>query len=354
VIAVRRFIALAVVGGLALAVVPARAEEPVAIPVSFDVVNTNTSKVPCPTDGKPYTVEGDLVGLPSDLAASERAVTLYLHGSTISRFQWRMPVPGYDYAWEMAKLGHVSLAIDQLGYEASGHPDGNAMCVGGLADIAHQIVGKLGSGDYRANGAQGGPTFQKIAIAGNSMGGVVAEIETYSYDDVDGLILFGAGDLTVSIVLALPRARDFAVKCAQGGEPPEDGWTEPLGYAYTWPSAEAELDDVAYEIDPAVAAAFAEIRNRDSCENQGSVAEGLAFNNLYSWQIDVPVLLMYGEHEKLFGPQPWAGEIQKAKMIGSDDVTLVVNENEGHVGMLEVHADVFRARVSAWLTPRGF
>jgi pimeloyl-ACP methyl ester carboxylesterase len=351
----RRFVLLFAATILVAPVAWVRAmEDPVVIPVAFDVVNTNTSKLQCLTDGKPYTIKGDLVGLPSRLDDSQRAVTLYLHGSTISRWQWRVPVPGYDYAWEMAKQGHISLAIDQLGYAASGHPDGNQMCVGGLADIAHQLVGKLRTGEYHAEEASTGPTFHKIAIAGNSMGGIVAEVETYSYDDVDALILFGAGDLTVSIALVLPHNRDFSLKCVQGGEPPEDAWTEPKNYGYLWPSAEAEIEDVAHDIDPAVAAAFAAVRNRDACQNQGTVAEGLAINNLYSWQIHVPVLLMYGEEEKLFGPQPWAGEIQKAKMIGSDDVTLVVNEGEGHVGMWEVHADRFRERVSAWLTPRGF
>jgi pimeloyl-ACP methyl ester carboxylesterase len=351
----RRFVLLFAATILVAPIASVRAtEDPAIIPVAFNVVNTNTSRLQCLTDGLPYTIKGDLVGLPSRLEDPQRAVTLYLHGATISRLQWRLPVSGYDYAWEMAKRGNVSLAIDQLGYDESGHPDGNQMCVGGLADIAHQIIGKLRTGNYRAGEAQTGPSFQKIAIAGNSMGGIVAEVETYSYDDVDALILFGAADLTVNIALLLPRLRDFALSCAQGGEPPEDGWTEPMNYAYVWPSAEAEIEDGAYDIDPVVAAAFAAVRNRDSCQNIGTVAEGLALNNLYSWQIDVPVLLMYGEHDKLFGPQPWAGEIQKAKMIGSDDVTLVVNEGEGHVGMWEVHADRFRERVSAWLTPRGF
>ena len=56
--------------------------------------------------------------------------------------------PRYDYAAALARAGHASVVIDRLGYGASGHPDGNQTCLGAQADIAHQIVGKLRSGDY--------------------------------------------------------------------------------------------------------------------------------------------------------------------------------------------------------------
>jgi pimeloyl-ACP methyl ester carboxylesterase len=325
----------------------------VSIPVSFDVVNTNISKVPCNTDGRAYTVRGELVALPSALGAADLAVTLYLHGSTLGRM-WHLPVPGYDYVWEMAKLGHVSIAIDQLGYGSSGHPDGNLVCVGGNADIAHQIVTDLRGGGYGFGGAKNGPTFDKVAIAGNSSGAVVAEVEAYSFDDVDGLIINGGGDLSISLALIVPRLSGFAVTCATGGEPPVDERTTPTGYAFTWPSAESERHDIAYDMPSAVAVEFAKERQRDPCAYQETVVAGLFFNNAYSWQIHVPVLLIYGEHEKLVGPQPLVGEVQRAKMIGSSDVTLVVDEGEGHCGMLDGRAEVFRARIDEWLTPRGF
>src|SRR4051812_27817657 len=126
----------------------------VEVPVAFQVVNTDTSGAPCnparPSDGRPYTVRGHLTGPKSAFAARRsNAVTFYLFGYEAGEWNWDFKdVPGYDYAAEMAQLGHVSLTIDQLGYGASGHPNGNDTCMGAQADIAHQIVSQLRTGSY--------------------------------------------------------------------------------------------------------------------------------------------------------------------------------------------------------------
>src|SRR2546421_5981982 len=94
----------------------------------------------------------------------------------------------------MAKLGHVSLTVDELGYGASGRPrEGNRTCQGAEADITHQIIGKLRSGDY-VLGTGRGVAFSKIVLAGHDIGGQVAEIEACSYSDIDGLLLVTYAD----------------------------------------------------------------------------------------------------------------------------------------------------------------
>jgi hypothetical protein len=91
------------------------------VPVALSVVNTNTSGAPChparPADGKAYTVRGHLMGPRSALAAqSSSPVTLYLFGYEAGEWNWNLKdVAGYDHASEMARLGHVSLTIDELG-----------------------------------------------------------------------------------------------------------------------------------------------------------------------------------------------------------------------------------------------
>ncbi len=279
-------------------------------------------------------------------------MTLYIHGSTLGSM-WHLPVPGYDHVLEMAKLGHISIAIDQLGYGASGHPDGDLVCVGGNADIAHQIVMQLRNGDYAFGESPNGPAFDRVALAGNSSGGVVAEVAAYSFGDIDGLILNGAGDATVSLALLIPKFAKFLVTCARGGESPDGGASPPDGYGYLWPSTASNREDITYDMPPEVTAAFASYRERDPCGYQESVGPGLLTNNLYSWQIEIPVLLINGREDKVVGPQPYVGMVQKAKMIGSDDITLVVDDGEGHCGMIDARADIFRAHIAEWLAPRG-
>jgi hypothetical protein len=128
---------------------PARPSGVVDLPVSFKVENVNRSKVPCLSYGREYTVRGHLVAPGSTLtSAAPRAVTIYLHGTTVGEPTWRFKaVAGYDYAYEQARAGHASVTIDQLGYGASDIPNGNQICTGSQADIVHQIVGKLRSGD---------------------------------------------------------------------------------------------------------------------------------------------------------------------------------------------------------------
>src|SRR5688572_16349166 len=115
------------------------------IAVAFDVVNTNRSAVPCLSDGSRHVVTGHLVGPSSELTGSaddDRVLTVLLTGFDEGEWTWRFTeVPGYDYPVEMAKLGHISLSLDMLGFGASGHPDGQMVCWGTQADVLHQVIG---------------------------------------------------------------------------------------------------------------------------------------------------------------------------------------------------------------------
>src|SRR5919197_6269528 len=145
--------ALAVQGG-ATVTAEASPRDITDVPVSFQVQNTDTSRDPCPSDGKSYVVRGHLTGpRAAVLGPGPRAVTVYYEGFDSGEWNWRFRVvPGYDYAAEMAKLGQASVTVDQVGYGASGHPQGNDTCIGAQADIAHQIIGQLRGPTYSAQG----------------------------------------------------------------------------------------------------------------------------------------------------------------------------------------------------------
>jgi pimeloyl-ACP methyl ester carboxylesterase len=310
-------------------------------------VNTNTSKLACPTDGKPYRIVGELVAPQALLASASRSVTLYLHGVEITDGYFHLQVAGYDFVTELARLGHASAIIDRLGFGASGRPNGAQACVGGDADIAHQIVSELRRGRYRTN-RHAATSFGRIGLAGHSGGGPIAEAEAYSYRDTDALIVMGWQDGTASAPTLQAAATGEAPRCAIGGFP-TDGPNPPSGYAYLWPSARQWAHDTTYNIDPAVLRSMSTYRRRTPCgELESDVTASSVFASSYSGAITRPVLLMYADQDALYPAS--SGPEQRARFTASRDLTLDTIHGAGHVFFIEKIAPAVRTTLSDWLT----
>jgi pimeloyl-ACP methyl ester carboxylesterase len=270
------------------------------------------------------------------------AATLYLHGAAVPEATWRMPVPGYDYGFEQAQLGHISVTLDRLSYGLSPTPNGLLTCHGGQADMAHQIIGQLRTGSYEsATPIQ----FARIALAGHSAGQVIAEIAAYSFGDIDALVVGGWGDPVsnaADVVVLLPTIE----VCAMGGEPKRPG--EPGGYAFTFKDRVPEL--LFHNAEDAVIETYVARHERDACD--ASLATAPLINAPMLSQVQVPVFLFYGLNDALW--PPGTGERQRGFFTGSNDVTLFELPDTGHMMMLERTAPTFRASVSDWLLERGF
>src|SRR3954470_6538191 len=149
----------------------------VSVPTRFRVANTNSSGVPCASDGRHYTLRGHLTG-PRAALRHPRAVAIYLFGYDAGEWNWRLrAVKGYDHSAQMARRGHVSLTLDELGYGRSDRPQGMATCVGAEADMTHQVIARLRSGACAAAGRRRPPRFSRVVLAGHDVGGEIAEIE---------------------------------------------------------------------------------------------------------------------------------------------------------------------------------
>ena len=320
--------------------------------VTFTVTNSNTTEAACASDGATYEVRGLLVG-PTSAFASERtpAISIYLHGFSLGgKFLWSFkPVDGYDLPVEFAKRGHVSLAIDRLGYDESGHPNGLLSCLGSGADVVHQIVQDLRAGTYRVDHAP--PTrFDKIVLVGHDTGGAVAEIEAYTYDDVDGLVVWGWAEQGFT-QWVLDRFPERMALCARGGEEAETG--TPLGGYVHWPATEQEVrDGIAERMDPAVVDAAVSMRNRNPCGDLSSSATVANYHEASGrlGDIEVPVLLVYSDHDLIFTTE--GAEQQKAHFTGTDDLTWVMLRDAGHFPMLETRAREHRQVLLDWLGAR--
>ena len=342
-IAGRIFVSIAL-AGLAIAA-PAHARV-VARAVTFDVENLNRSVLQCPSDGAKYQVKGHLIG---PAATDPRgAVTLYLHGLSFGEFLWHFTaVPRYDYAAAMARAGHTSVVIDRLGYGASGHPEGNETCLGADADVAHQIVGELRSGEYESKGGTS-PRFREVALAGHSIGGLIANIEAISFGDVDALV---AMSYTPQVSqTTFEQFYESRAVCDGGGQPAAPGGPGAYVYVQATP-AEFEASAFATAV-PAVRAAAVALRAPDPCGDGGSIIDGLVQDLKLLSRVNVPVLVVCGRDDAV--TPSFACPVLKKRYSGSRDTSLYYVPRAGYALPLERSAPVLRRHVGAWLTAHGF
>jgi pimeloyl-ACP methyl ester carboxylesterase len=314
----------------------------VEVPVAFRVLNTDTSGAPCnparPSDGKAYTVRGHLTGPRSALAGQRSsAVTLYLFGYEAGEWNWNLKdVAGYDYAAEMARLGHVSLTIDQLGYGASGHPNGNETCMGSQADVAHQIVSQLRSGSYTMGGRPA-TAFGSVILAGHDVGGQIAEIEAYSYQDIDALILVTWADQGQTPWI-IRRSSEAGLE-----------WCPQTTSGYVHFISEQEYRQLLfYDSDPRVVDATNSLRNPNPCGMIGSAGPSVAVDKLRTSEVRVPVLIVFGADDTLVWTRQ-GQEQQQDNFTGTADRTTAFVPRAGHFPMLEKTAPEFRNVISSWL-----
>jgi pimeloyl-ACP methyl ester carboxylesterase len=317
------------------------AEQVVSVPVSFQVVNENRTALPCSDDDATYTVVGHLTGPAAALRKKAiSAAALYLHGDGVDERLWHYTkTPGHDYVSDMAKQGFVSVTITRLGYRGSGKPNGNALCFGSEATVAHQIIGQLRDGSYTAKGLGKAPTIKRIALAGHSASGFVAMAEAYSFDDIDGLIVVASGEFVTPHVGEV--VLDQQSRCPSS----EDG------YSFLTESQDhAKADFFTDGADSAVVEDVSATRPPDACgplmKAPGSfLVDGFGLGN-----VEVPVLCIAGDADVFF-PHP---DKQASLFTGSKDVKAVTLPNTGHAITLEKSAPQFRAAMADWLRYRQF
>ncbi|TFB67377.1 alpha/beta fold hydrolase [Cryobacterium sp. Hz9] len=308
-----------------------KADAVTSLPVSFEVENVNRSKVACASDGATYTVRGHIVGPTKELRRERvKGATLYLHGLSFGEFFWDFAqAQNYDFATNQAKAGQVSVVIDRLGYVSSDKPEGNSVCVGSQADIAHQIVLDLRAGSYNVTPSGQAPEFSRVVLAGHSYGGQIAQVAAYSFGDIDGLIVIGYADRVQSQVLK-DNAAYAAKVCASGGL--RVGGAGPAGYA-PFGAPEGAAAALFNSADPAVQSAALQLLTIDPCGDTASFAPAVAVDLVNVPSIEVPVLIIAGGSDALF-PVP-AGPDQASLFTGAASVDQVTLPNFAHAVTLE-------------------
>jgi len=339
---------------------PARADRPgpaiIEVPVRFDVVNVNRSKVLCPTDGGQYEMVGHLVAPVDALDDPSPAVTIYLPGAvSTERMAWRQKAGGgdYDVARGMAARGHISITLDRLSMGNSGVPNGFLHCLGGEAAAVDQVTDQLRAGGYRIDGREP-VAFDRIALAGHSYGGFVASTTALSFHGVDAVLLIAsAADQLAPVGFLTGLVEEGVAECGHGGFPKREGG--PGGYATLLPIHER----IWGEVDPDVKTDYIGRAERESCGQLSSLGPALLASRLLAHTVDVPMLFVAAENDWIFPPDRMRA--QQRLFRGSPDSTYVEIANAGHMLIVEQGlADGSPASrrvqdaLSDWLTPRGF
>ncbi|MEV8113993.1 alpha/beta hydrolase [Streptomyces xiamenensis] len=310
----------------------------VDVPVSFTVVNQNRTLAECPVDGGSYRIEGHLTAPRALLEdGTVPGVTLYQHGIAAGEWYWRLDAEGYHHAEEMALRGHASVTVDRLGYGASDHPDGYLTCIGGEADIAHQITRALREGTYTV--ADGDPyAFDRVYLAGQSNGGQISQIAAYSFQDIDGLVIMDWTDLGLT---PQANARFFTAlnTCLNGAGGEGDG------YVYYDLGTEEFRDGNFHDTDPEVLRLALPHQNPHPCGDMVAQLGGVLVDLRHLNEITVPVLFLYGEKDA----RVEGGAEHRALFTGTDDTELLEVPEAGHYMGLERGAPLVHDALADWL-----
>jgi pimeloyl-ACP methyl ester carboxylesterase len=322
--------------------------EIVDAPLRVTVRNTNTTAVSCMADGGERTLHGHLTAPRSVLSRPDPAVTLFVHGFAVHEPFWRFrAVPGYDTTMKLAEAGHASVTIDRAGYGTSRVPaDGNTTCIGSQADMAHQVVEALKSGAYTID-ANTPVSFERAALVGHSVGGLIAELAGATYPGIDGIGIVSYADQGQT-PLAISELGDQSLRCGSGGDAATPGFA--LFTATDQAFGAAFLNAPT---DPAVVAAATADHVPEPCGDVLSATATLLTSNTIGSSLEGPVLLLSGEDDALFTP---AGvRLQRERLGGTNDtVTMELVPETGHAITLGQSAPTVVDALESWLTTNGF
>jgi pimeloyl-ACP methyl ester carboxylesterase len=293
------------------------------------------------SDGKDYTVNGVIVG-PKDQMAGGAAATLWLHAVTWTSDYFNLDIAGHNFVHALAEQGHVSIAVDRLGYGSSGKPEGLSTCFGSEADVAGQMVDALRSGNYTVKGGAAG-SYKKVYLGGSSVGGLIANITAYSFHNVDGVINQGFGDFAAS-PYAAHEVYDAYSRCSSGGDP-----GAPADYATF---AKSSRDTFYFhDASPAVRAAVP-ASSPDPCGQIESVMTGIGADVALLPAITVPVMLVFGLDDAVYPPP--AMDLQANRYLGSPEVTTSTIPNASHFPVLGEYFPLLVNATHAWLHGGGY
>jgi pimeloyl-ACP methyl ester carboxylesterase len=309
-----------------LAAAPAVADSVVTAPVSFKATNPL----------EPFfqrTVRGTLY-LPASAPRCNLTVVLLLHGLSYGAWVWDFPIDNstYSMARALAARGFAAVAVDELGYGSSDHPNGWNLTVTSYGAIAAQIARSLKTGGYQAAAPI---AFSKVVLFGHSAGTEMSEIAAGTFGAGDALIASSYSHFPSTGVLLDVLTSDT----------PRALLSPYVYFAGTAARRAADMYNLA-EADSAVVAKDTQLAQLTPSGEILSISPQPSRAALPL--ITVPVLLIMAEDDVLFPPQA----LELLLFTAALDKTFYLVPGAGHSFMLHPNAPATQQRVADWLSAR--
>jgi len=293
--------------------------------VTFQVTNPLVS-------GETSAVRGFLYR-PGNAPACTSSVLLLLHGTAGGAWGWDFPIrpEKYSVARALAAAGYPAVAIDELGYASSDHPDGRSLTIPSYAAITAQVIEQLRAGSYEAAAPV---SFAKVGLAGHSAGAEMAELTAGTSGNIDLLMVLAfthfisqeAGQVFIAEEQARALQRD---------------------YVYFW-GTRARVHRYHHNPDYIEPDVLAKVDELTTLTTSGLVLSiGSQPSRTVMGSIRVPVLLVLSEKDTLFPVEHGAKEL--ALFAGASDKELQVVPLAGHSFQLEPNAPESLAHIVEWL-----
>lgn len=275
-----------------------------------------------------YLISGWTFYPPDVSSPASLVVCFHGGGYTSSYFHPEVPGrPGYSMAEHFAMLGHIVVAVDQLGVGASTTPsDGSLVTVDLVAAAQHHVsqqIAERASSGTLAPGLGPLPVLTTTGI-GHSIGGATLAVQQARRRSFDRAALLGC--------TLLPRqwGGEFAFQV-------ESGYAHfdrmALGHGFYWDDVPAEV--VKADEGGAVAMPVGIVDAPDVAAAEASL-------------IDVPLFLSFGERDVSPSPHREVGLYTR-----SSDVTLHLLRRSGHCTNFASGRQRLWDRLSGWIREVG-
>ncbi|MFL6136342.1 MAG: alpha/beta hydrolase [Frankiaceae bacterium] len=238
-----------------------------------------------PDEPARWTVHAVLLLPPGPQPAT---VQLLVPGLTYDHRYWTVPGE-HDYAAHMVRAGHAVLALDRIGTGGSDRPPAGDVTARSNAVALHDVVQAL------RTGIAGTEPFERVVVVGHSFGSGVALLEAAQYHDVDALVVTGMLHATAPL-----HAQARALFHQANDDPvlATTGIAYPVDYATQRPGLRARMLEHAPAIRPELS------RHDEAIKSTATIGEGESLPATYAAEVsravDVPVLLVIGQHDALF------------------------------------------------------
>jgi pimeloyl-ACP methyl ester carboxylesterase len=119
--------------------------------------------------------------------AKHDVLQILVHGACYTHLYWDFPYQPetYSYVRWAERRGLATLVIDQLGAGESSRPPGEKVTNQKIAEALHGLVRAVRGGGIA------GHRFERVVLIGHSAGSLASGMESFTYNDVDAVVLTG-------------------------------------------------------------------------------------------------------------------------------------------------------------------